>query len=180
VSGNGRSTTSDAAWIGIGGVTSGDLIQVGTTEAVSRGGHTSYGAFYEMLPAPETPIPSLTVAPGDVMTADISEQSQGTWLITINDTTRSETFNITVQYTSSYSTAEWIEEDPSFSSGGLVPFDNFGFIDFTGGTTAEDGVSKSIYASSGQAVIMVDSSNQPVATPSVLTGDGQGFRVTQG
>jgi hypothetical protein len=180
VAGNGRNTTMDAAWIGIGGVTNSDLIQVGTTETVSRSGRTSYNAFYELLPASETPVPNMVVGPGDAISADISQTGAGDWLITISDTTRNETFTITVPYTSSYSTAEWIEEDPSFSSGGLVPFDNFGSIDFSNCTTTQNGASQTIYSSGGQAIIMVNSSGQKLATPSVLTGDGAGFRVSGG
>lgn len=179
VTGNSHNTTADAAWIGIGGVTSGDLIQVGTTESVSRSGHATYGAFYEMLPAPETPVPNMVVAPGDIMIAYLAQQASGDWQITLNDLTQNETFSTTVQYASSNSTAEWIEEDPSFSSGGLVPFDTFGSINFSGGTTTEGGVSQTISSSGGQAVIMVNTLNQPVATPSVLAGDGKGFQVTQ-
>jgi hypothetical protein len=176
---SGSAGSTDAAWIGIGGVTAGDLIQVGTTETVLRGGRIAYEAFYELLPAAETGI-SMTVSAGDVMSADIAQQGSGDWLVTLNDTTCNETFTITVPYSSSYSTAEWIEEDPSYSNGSLVPFDNFGSIDFSGGTTTENGASQTISSSGGAAVIMVNTTGKPVAIPSVLTSDGAGFRVTGG
>jgi hypothetical protein len=180
VTGNGRTVTADAAWIGIGGVTSNDLIQVGTTEIVDPGGQVSFGAFYELLPAPETPIPSMTVGAGDAMSADISEQTPGHWQITIGDATRGETFTIAVGYDSSYSTAEWIEEDPSYASGGLVPFDNFGVVHFSGSKATADGASQTLGALGAQVIILVSGAGTPLATPSALSSSGQSFSVTGG
>ncbi len=175
---NGSSTSADAAWIGIGGVTSSDLIQVGTDNTVSRSGQVSTVAFYEMLPDAETPIPSLNVTPGDVMSADIHLVSGSKWLITISDTTRSETFSITVNYASTESTAEWIEEDPSFASGGLVPFDVFGSVNFTNSLATSNGVSQDLVTSGAQQIIMINSHGHPVATPSAIGSDGESFTVT--
>jgi hypothetical protein len=180
VTGNGHSLTADAAWIGIGGVTGSDLIQVGTTEMVSKSGHVSTNAFYEMLPAPETPVPNMVVNAGDTMSASIAEQGTGQWRISITDQTRSETFSIDVSYASSHSTAEWIEEDPSFASGGLVPFDNFGAVDFTNSRATQDGSEGNLAALGAQAIILVDSLGTPLATPSTIGPDGESFGVAAG
>ena len=53
----------DATWVGIGGVTSNDLIQAGT-QAIIQKGQTSYEAWYELLPGYQTIIP-LTINAGD-------------------------------------------------------------------------------------------------------------------
>jgi hypothetical protein len=41
---------SDATWVGIGGVSSSDLIQAGTEETTSRSGQVGYNAWVETLP----------------------------------------------------------------------------------------------------------------------------------
>ncbi len=173
--GNGVSTSADSSWIGIGGVTAGDLIQIGTDNTVLSNGTVRAEAFYEMLPAVSQTVPGLTVSPGDSMTASISETSTNLWSITITDTTTSQTFSTTVSYTSSHSSAEWIEEDPSYSNGNLVPFDNFGTVMFTNGATTTSS-SLSIAGAGGLPITMVNGSHQPIATPSALSGGS--FSVT--
>jgi len=180
VAGNGVSTSADATWIGIGGVTSSDLIQTGTDDTVTASGQVSTIAFYELLPASETPIPSMTVSPGDAMSADIANLGGTAWRISLADVTRGETFSINVTYNSTLSTAEWIEEDPSFARGGLVPFDNFGLANFTGATATENGAVTTLTGAGAQAIIMENSHGQAIATPSVISSNGEGFSVTGG
>jgi hypothetical protein len=180
VSGNGASTSADATWIGIGGVTSDDLIQVGTTDIVSARGQVSSTAFYELLPAAETPVPGMTIGSGDSMSANIHQLSSTKWQISIDDLTRGENFSITVTYTSSLSTAEWIQEDPSYASGGLVPFDDFGLINFSGASAIENGAPQTLATAGAQAIIMVNSHGSPVATPSAIGPDGKSFSVSGG
>ena len=179
-SGNGRSLTADATWIGIGGVTSSDLIQVGTTDFVSRGGQVTSNAFYEMLPASETPVPGMTIGPGDQMSASVTQLAGSQWQISISNSTRQEAFSINVTYASTNSTAEWIEEDPSYSGGSLVPFDRFGSTSFSGASVTAGGTTENLVGAGAQAIIMLGSSGLPVATPSAVDGAGAGFSVTGG
>lgn len=176
--GNGSSTSADSSWIGIGGVTAGDLIQVGTQNIVSASGQVSTSAFYEMLPDVSQPVPGMTVAPGDSMTASISEIGSGQWTINITDKTNGQSYALTVAYASSLSSAEWIEEDPSYVNGQLIPFDNFHQAAFSGGTTVYNGASVNIAASTAQPVTMVNSNGQTIAVPSAIGGDGASFTVT--
>jgi len=177
--GNGHSISADATWIGIGGVTSSDLIQVGTSDTVTRSGAVSSEAFYEMLPAASTAVPGMTVTPGDAMSADLAETSPGQWQISITDTTRSETFSTSAAYTSSHSTAEWIEEDPSFSAGHQIPFDDFGAVSFNGAGLVENGGRLNLLTAGAQAIIM-QTGGRIVATPSGIGADGASFSVTGG
>jgi len=179
LNGTGTTETADAAWVGIGGVTSNDLIQVGTNDTVSASGQVSVNAFYEMLPAPETPVATMTVGVGDFMSATISQLGSGQWQIKISDVTRGENFSIAVSYVSSLSTAEWIEEDPSYGSGGLVPFDTFGSIDFAGATTEENGATQTLASAGGQAIILVNRHGRALATPSAIGMDGKSFSVSK-
>lgn len=170
-------TSIDSAWIGIGGVSSGDLIQVGTEDTVSASGHVSSSAFYEMLPSSSVTIPTLTVASGDHITASVTETGANEWAVTITDTTSIQTFTLNTAYTSSNSSAEWIEEDPSYSYGRQAPFDYYGSVLFSSGTTTSSDNSVSIANSSAEPVTMLNSSGAPISTPSALTGGS--FTVTR-
>ena len=64
----------DAAWVGVGGVRSRDLIQAGTQQTVSGTGNTQYEAWLEMLPGASRPVP-LSVHAGDSVSVSIAEQS---------------------------------------------------------------------------------------------------------
>ena len=177
--GNGTSTSADASWIGIGGVNSNDLIQTGTDNTVSATGQVSSSAFYELLPAVSQNINSIQVTPGDSMSASIDQTSSGNWTIEITDNTTSKSFTTSVSYTSSLSSAEWIEEDPSYSTGQLVPFDNYGTVTFSSGLTTYNASSVSIYGAHSDSVTMLNSSNQAISTPSNLNSSGNGFTVTR-
>jgi hypothetical protein len=170
-------TSADSAWIGIGGVTSDDLIQTGTQDTVSPSGQVSSSAFYELLPSSSTTIPSITVSAGDHMSASLAEISSGEWTISITDETNSESFTMNTAYASSNSSAEWIEEDPSYSFHRQIPFDDFGTVTFNSGTTTSSGGTTSIAGSSAEPVTMLNSSDTPVATPSGLSGGS--FSVTR-
>ncbi len=169
--GNGSTTSADASWIGIGGVSSTDLIQVGTDNTVSASGQVTTGAFYEMLPAVSQNINGLTVTPGDSITASITETTTNEWSIVITDNTNKQTFTTTVSYTSSNSSAEWIEEDPSYSNGQLVPFDNYGSVSFSNCNATDNGTSEGISTASPDSITMINSSGQNISVPSNMTGN---------
>lgn len=177
--GDGKQTTADAAWIGIGGVNTTDLIQVGTEDTVSADGQLSIAVFYELLPnSPHYPA-TITVSAGDSISASITEVSNSTWVINIEDNTNGQSYSNTVSYSSTNSSAEWIEEDPSYASGGLVPFDNFGTVPFSAASVTINGVAESLAASNASSVTMVDSSNHPIAIPSAIGSSGASFSVTR-
>lgn len=174
--GNGVAVTGDAAWIGIGGANTTDLIQVGTEDQVSADGQVYSAIFYELLPASAKIVTTVAVNPGDVMSASLSG-SNNVWTIRVTDVTTGQTFQTTVGYASSLSSAEWIEEDPSLGSGELAPFDNFGTVSFTNGTATRNGVNTSIAAVGGQALTLVNTAGRSLATPSGLNGGN--FSVTR-
>lgn len=161
--------TYDAAWIGIGGVTSSDLIQTGTANEVSPSGTVTTMAFYELLPANAQNIISLTVTPGDTMSASITETGTNVWSLIITDVTTGQSYSKSIAYTSQLSSAEWIEEDPTLSGGNLATLDNFGTVQFSGGHTTMNGSSLSVAASGAASITMVDSANKPIAVPSAVS-----------
>lgn len=163
-------TTVDATWIGIGGVTTDDLIQVGTEETVDTDGTINAAVFYELLPdAPHYPA-TIAVSAGDQMSASLVETIKGSWLISITDLTNGMSYAKTVAYSSSYSSAEWVEEDPSFTDGTLVPFDNFGTVTFTGTGSTGNGISGNL--SDASSITLVNDQGHALASPTAVTGAG--------
>ncbi len=185
------SATYSAQWIGIGGYFMGDasLIQTGT-ESDSTGGVQSYDAWYELLPASETSISTITVSPGDTMSASVictasCTSTTQTWTISIEDMTTGKSFSTSVSYASSLLSAEWIEERPEVCSivCSLTTLANFGTADFGFDYTA---VSSTDYATvssvssvntpigslTSTSITMDGNSGNPIAQPSALSSDG--------
>ena len=88
--------SSDAyssAWIGIGGQSEKTLIQTGT-EHDSVNGQEYYYVWYEMLPATAVRIDTISVSPGDVITASITliNSDMNQWAIRIHDVTNGQEY----------------------------------------------------------------------------------------
>jgi hypothetical protein len=171
---------ADATWIGIGGVTGRDLIQAGTQQTVSGSGQTEYQSWVETLPQASHPVP-LTVKSGDSVTLTISQQPQAAdqWLVDFKNNTTGQTLQVTEHYTSSLSSAEWIEEAPSGFRGRQAPLDNFGTVAFSQASATRDGQTVDIAQAGGRAISMA-TRGQTLASPSPLTSDGAGFSVVRG
>jgi len=175
--GNGTSTTADASWIGIGGVKSNDLIQIGTVDNVTASGTVYSAAFYELLPDASVQITAFNISPGDSISASIDQTGTNLWTITITDNTTNQTYTKNLSYDSSLSSAEWIEEDPSNSNGQLMPFDNFGTITFTNAYTTDNGSNVDLSAINADSITMINSSGQDIAVPSSISSSGSSFSV---
>jgi hypothetical protein len=172
------STAADATWVGIGGVSSQDLIQAGT-QAVVQNGNVQYQAWYELLPNYQTQI-SLAVHAGDVVSVSLAETSENNWSLTFLNNTTGQTYQKNITYASSNTSAEWIEEMPvggTSRSLNYLPLDNFGAANFTNASVVANGTSENISAAGAQSLTMV-SSGQALATPSSITS-GTSFSVTR-
>ncbi len=105
-----------AVWVGIDGFTTGDnsLIQAGVEEYVDPNNPGTFSVFpwWEILPAPETPITTVTVSPGDRVTVSIKQVDTGEWTITLTDDTNGQSFTTTQPYGGPATSAEWIVEAP--------------------------------------------------------------------
>jgi len=167
-----------ANWAGIGGYSTSDLIQAGTSEDAVQGNY----AWYEILPASETIIdsgctgdPTCTVNTGDVVTVDIHKVGTDLWSVALTDAGHwSWQKNIT--YASTESSAEWIFEAPTLVVQTIpanTGVNHFGptstFTDGAGTHTIAQGNPVSISMGAGLLV------NE--ATPSALASDGQSFNV---
>jgi Peptidase A4 family len=165
--------TYSSTWIGIDGANNSDLIQTGT-EQDWAGGHAVYRAWWEILPASETVIPSLTVHPGDIFTAAITKDSGTTWTILITDTTTNKHFSINESYSGPGTSVEWIQEAPEIGGAishlahyGKTYFINCGFDGFN------------IAFSTGNRIVMKQF-GKTVSTPSNASAEGNGFAVAYG
>jgi hypothetical protein len=116
-----------ATWLGIDGVNNTSLIQAGTAQDTSNG-TTTYDDWYEILPANETLIAS--VSPGDHIQASINQDSPGTWTIAITDITSGQSFSQPFAYNGPGISGEWIEEAPTVGGQPSV-LANFGTAQFT-------------------------------------------------
>ena len=170
---------ADATWVGIGGVDTRDLIQAGTQQTVARTGATQYEAWVETLPQASHSVP-LTVNPGDAVTVSVTQQPQtrDQWQVSFKNETTGQTYQVTEHYSSSMSSAEWIEEAPSSGRGRQIPLDNFGTVNFSHATAVKDGKTVSVADASGQAITMIGR-GKPLAKPSSLGADGASFSVTR-
>jgi hypothetical protein len=112
------------------------LIQCGT-EQNSINGHVTYAVWYEMLPQSAIRIRSMSISPGDKMTATIQliNETTNQWQLKITDLTTKHTFQNTFTYNSSRLSAEWIVERPKVDKEFTTLID-FGKVTFTNCTTS--------------------------------------------
>ena len=165
-----------STWAGVGGYNSTDLIQAGTESDCAS---TPF-AWYEILPASETPItsgctglvPSCAVAVGDKMFVDIKSNGGSSWTITMQDAGKWN-WALTLNYPSTFSSAEWILEAPTV--GAQTTIAHVGTQLFTPGNTfTSDGVAKNI--KQGNPVrILLSPGLVNEATPSALNAAGTAF-----
>src|SRR6267378_2996940 len=163
---------ADATWVGIGGLSSRDLIQAGTQAMVDTSGVT-YTSWIEMLPQASRDVP-LSISAGDSVTVSITQQSGNDWLIAMKNNTTGGTYNVTVQYASSNSSAEWVQEAPSVGRG-LVSLDQFGTVQFSGASAVRNGKTMSAAALGAKAITMINGQGQAIAQPSTIASDGSSF-----
>ena len=166
-----------ANWTGIGGYTSQDLIQAGTSEDPIEG----YYAWYEILPASETQLTNCTgdsactVNPGDVVTVDIHNVGANLWSVSVTDAGH-WSWQQNISYASTESSAEWIFEAPTVGVQ-TIP-DNTGTNYFGPTNTFTDGSGTHTIAQGNPVTIDMGAGiGVNEATPSALASNGQSFNV---
>ncbi|WP_304459444.1 G1 family glutamic endopeptidase [Alicyclobacillus sendaiensis] len=177
----GREGAMAAQWIGLGGVQTQDLLQIGTLEQVENG-QTQVQVFWEKLPNAANTV--MTIPVGSKVWAAIQQQSASTWGLTLRAVTPSgQTLSktITVTLSNGYAenigtSAEWISEDPSTMRGGLYPLANAGAVQFTDATVNGEPLAAS--SNQVQPVAMVDRFGNVVIAPSSIGIDGESFTTT--
>ncbi len=173
--------------VGIDGYSSGTVEQTGT-DSDCQNGIPTYYAWYEFFPHPSFLINSISVHPGDVISAEAHASGNGKFTVSITDTTTKQSFSTSsTVHRAQQSSAEWIAEAPS-SSGGILPLANFGTVNFgldhTGvgntcfatinGSTAAFGT----FGANVQKITMVTSGGATKASPSNPSTDSTSFSVS--
>jgi hypothetical protein len=136
-------TTYSSFWVGLDGYSNSALEQTGT-EADCIGGKAEYGAWWEVLPASESPY-SVTVKAGDSLSASVSRNSSGTFTMTLTDSTEGWTKTTTHAGSSGYQddSAEVIAEATDVN-GQIAQLSDFGTVTFN--NAEADGNSLSSYS----------------------------------
>lgn len=173
----GSTDSYSSFWVGIDGYSSNTVEQTGTDSDCLNGVPTYY-AWFEFYPHLSYTINSFPIAPGDVISAEVSADARGRFTVTLTNGSTGATFSTSAKMPSAKrSSAEWIAEAPS--SGGITPLADFGTVDFNSDTATVAGTTAPI-ASFGSNVFeiqMVSKNGVPEASPSSLSGKGSSFSV---
>jgi hypothetical protein len=138
-----------STWVGVDGASASDqyLIQTGI-EADVVAGKASYYAWWELITptvqAPEVRFTTISVKPGDSVTAKVSKTTKTTWTMTFTNNTTKKTASHTATFAGAGRSAEWIQEDTSVN-GFISTAPDWQAVTFTGATV--NGASPGLTAS---------------------------------
>jgi hypothetical protein len=165
----GKTNAYSSVWVGIDGYSSNSVEQLGTEQDTSRSGATTYYAWWEMYPNPLVQITSMTISPGDSISASVTYNS-GAFTLQIRDNTTRQSFSTIQTATAQRSSAEWIVEAPS-SISGVLPLANSGTAKFSGAQATINGTTGAIDNASWQntSIDMVTKSGTVIDQTSGLT-----------
>ncbi|KAK2463900.1 hypothetical protein APHAL10511_004072 [Amanita phalloides] len=123
---------SSSAWVGIDGDTCGNAILQTGIDMTYENGVVSYDAWYEWYPAVAHDFTGITIHGGDVLVFTVTATSTTTGIAKIQNLSNGQTVSKSLSSTHALceQDAEWIVEDYE-ENGGLVPFCDFGSVDFT-------------------------------------------------
>jgi hypothetical protein len=147
--------SAEAAWVGIGGTETDDLIQAGT-QVIFVSGKPQYMAWYETLPDAQRQLP-VAIKPGDIVSVSLAETKNNVWHLSFVNRTTSKAYDTNITYTSSHSSVEWIVERPLAVTGdgtGYLPLNNFGTINFTNATARVNGKTVNMDDQNSEQVVM--------------------------
>lgn len=160
-------------WVGIGGFSTGDLIQAGVGEQFANG-TASYFAWTEILPANEVVISGFAIHPGDAMTVSVKKGSGNHWTLVVKDATSGKTFTKHLTYASCLCSAEWIHEAPTVGGTQAV-------LATTTNVVFDPGlVNRTTVMGNGGTVNRIQLVGVTDATPSNLDSDNNGYQVADG
>jgi hypothetical protein len=174
-------------WVGLDGYSSSTVEQTGT-ETVCSGGKPTYSAWYEFCcTEPIITITTMTVEPGDKMSASIVyTSSKEAFTVKITDERTGQSFTKSKKVPgAARSSAEWIAEAPS--SGTILPLADFGTVLFGEDSTAITGTCYATDSSTHGPIgafsttieeITMEKNSVMEAIPSGLSSDGTSFSVT--
>ena len=161
--------TYSSFWVGLDGFNNSALEQTGT-EADCIGGQAEYGAWWEVLPASESPY-NVPVEPGDQLTATVTDNG-GSFAMTLTDSTEgwSKTTNHAGSSGFQDSSAEVIAEATSVG-GEIAQLSDFGSVGFSGSTANGSALGD---AAPDEITMQNDQSGDVMAQPGGISGGSFG------
>ncbi len=122
--------TSD--WVGVNGASDAPgLFQDGTSSNCVSGQQSNY-AWWTDEAESDSDQNLFTVSPGDVISAEVWQETSGLWAYYVSDLTSGSSSSAPESFSGPGTTAEWIAEDPGDpTTQGLYPLGDFGTVEFT-------------------------------------------------
>jgi hypothetical protein len=174
---SGRTTALAAFWVGIDGYSSSSVEQDGTLIECYEGSTYQF-SWWEIYPVNSVQVVGESVAAGDSITATVT-RSGTSYKLTVTDSTHTaNSFSTTQTYSGAAdSSAEWIAEAPSGSSG-VYPLAQFSTWTDSSSTVSTTSTSGTISSFPDDEITMITSSGATEAEPSSLNSSGNSFTVT--
>ncbi len=172
-----------AFWIGIDGYNSNTVEQLGT-DSDCQNGQPVYYAWFEFYPHLSSIVNTVSIHPGDQISAEVSAGLKGKFTVSMTNLTTGQSFSITSRIPSAdQSSAEWIAEAPY--SGGVLPLADFASVTFGSSklpnTATIAGVTAPIASfpsSDVDKITMVTTAGAVKAIPTDLSKQGSSFSIT--
>jgi hypothetical protein len=165
-------------WVGLDGFNSNTVEQDGTLDWCFQGKQI-YFTWFEMFPAGTVEV-GKTLKPGDHITASVTRKGKSYTLALKDSTHPANSFSrkkTCAAATCVTTSAEWIAERPSFSTG-IAPLVDFKSWHVTNAKVTKSGKAGKISTFANSAITMIDSTETyNLATVSGLTG-GNSFTAT--
>ncbi|KIK66576.1 hypothetical protein GYMLUDRAFT_192496 [Collybiopsis luxurians FD-317 M1] len=165
----GSSEQCATAWVGIDGDTCETAILQTGVDFCVQGSSVAYDGWYEFFPADSVDFSGISFSAGDsvTVTATVSSTTSGT--LTIKNNSKGQTVSKTVSSSAKLceTNAEWIVEDFEECEGNncsLVPFANFGTIQFTGASAT---TSSGTVTPAGATIIDIEQGSTVLTSSSV-------------
>ena len=174
---SGRSTALAAFWVGSDGYSSSSVEQDGTLIECYEGSTYQF-SWWEIYPVNSVQVVGESVAAGDSITATVT-RSGTSYKLSVTDSTHSaNSFSTTQTYSGAAdSSAEWIAEAPSGSSG-VEPLAKFSTWTDANSAATAGSTSGTISSFPDDEITMITSSGATEAQPSALNSSGNSFTVT--
>jgi hypothetical protein len=165
-------------WVGVDGYTDRSVLQAGVDELLGSRGQVMYQPWWEVFPAPQVPISTVTISAGDAVTVKIDRVSNHEWALSLTDDTNGENYKTSSSYSGPASSAEWIVEadTPDYGTTAadiLTPFAPHVSFTRLGAMETQTGAAPAI-----SRIVMVHDGGA-VSNPSLLSPQGD-FNVAYG
>ena len=175
----GQERTYSAMWVGIDGVSEGNVEQAGSSGECANG-QPRYYAWFEMYPDPPQILPFFPVHVGDTISVDVQYHDPALFTVVLQNLTTKHTIKLSRTNPQALrESAEWVIEAPTNRSFGVLPLAPFGKATFTQARATVDGTLCTISSCRlpYTMLIMENADHQIRAVPTTLKLNGTSFSI---